>query len=163
MGNRHPSIAPYETLSCRDGLIALACGNDGQFRKLATVLGEPGLAEDPRFATNAARVGHREELVTALEGRLSVADVADWQARLTAAGVPAGPVNDLAGAFDLAERLGLAPTHDLGPGVSPQVRHAVTYSRPLVTAPAPPPRLGEHTDSLREWLSDPSHSSRPAP
>ncbi|EFE68085.1 L-carnitine dehydratase [Streptomyces viridosporus ATCC 14672] len=90
MGNRHPSIAPYETLRCRDGLLAVACGNDGQFARLAAVLGAPGLADDERFATNAARVGHREELVAALEDRLAEQDCATWQERLTAAGVPAG-------------------------------------------------------------------------
>ena len=71
MGNKHPSIAPYETLSCVDSPIAVACGNDGQFRRLATVLGMPSLADDPRFATNSARVNNRAPLIELLEGALA--------------------------------------------------------------------------------------------
>jgi crotonobetainyl-CoA:carnitine CoA-transferase CaiB-like acyl-CoA transferase len=71
LGNQHPSIAPYETLRCKDGLLAVACGNDRQFRRFAEALGDPGLADDPRFAANPTRVQHREALVGALEGRLS--------------------------------------------------------------------------------------------
>ncbi|MDT4918587.1 MAG: hypothetical protein QOH89_3287, partial [Pseudonocardiales bacterium] len=94
MGNAHPSIAPYETLHCADGLIAVACGNDGQFARLAGVLGVGQLAADPRVATNPARVRHRVELVELLERQLLGASAAVWEARLTAAGVPAGLVGD---------------------------------------------------------------------
>lgn len=153
MGNRHPSIAPYETLHCRDGLLAVACGNDGQFARLATVLGHPSLAHEARFATNAARVGNREELVVVLEGHLATAGAADWERRLTDAGVAAGRVGDVADAFALAERLGLAPTVDVGDGHTAQVRHPVTYSTDLVQPPTPPPALGEHSDEIRAWLS----------
>ena len=67
MGNRHPSIAPYETLAARDGHLAICCGNDGQFRRLTEVLGIPGAADDMRFASNGARVANREDLVQVLE------------------------------------------------------------------------------------------------
>lgn len=160
MGNKHPSIAPYETLRCRDGLLAVACGNDGQFRRMAAELGAPALADDPRFAHNADRVGHRGALVETLENLLANADVATWQRRLNAAGVPAGGVNDLAAAFALARDLGLAPTHEVDGG-SPQVRHPVMYSRPLLTTPSAPPRLGEHSEAVRAWLSGPD--TIPAP
>lgn len=153
MGNQHPSIAPYETLSCRDGLLAVCCGNDGQFRRCVTELGDPALAADPRFATNADRVAHRTELVTALEALLAADTTDSWIARLTAVGVPAGKVGDLADAFSLADRLGLDPTADVGTGRAPQVRHPVSYSRTPVTQYAPPPRLGEHSDEIRRWLS----------
>ena len=69
LGNAHPSIAPYETLRCADGLLAVACGNDEQFRRLVSVLGSPALAADPRFATNGDRVGHRGELVPPARSR----------------------------------------------------------------------------------------------
>jgi formyl-CoA transferase len=154
MGNRHPSIVPYQTLQCRDGVIAVACGNDAQFGRLAVAVGRDDLAQDPRFATNADRVAHREELVAELEGALSVRTAAQWQAELTAAEVPAGVVRDLAGAFDLARALGLDPTQDLGPGRAPQVRHPVTYSRSTVVAPTPPPLLGEHSRAIRHWLAE---------
>lgn len=163
MGNRHPSIAPYETLRCRDGLLAVACGNDGQFARLAAVLGAPELAEDERFATNAARVGHREELVAALEERLASDDCAAWQERLTGAGVPAGKVGTLADGFALAERLGLAPTVVPESGGTPTVRHPVTYSTGLVREAQPPPGLGEHDAAVRDWLSDPEAPPLPTP
>ncbi|MGW6462114.1 CaiB/BaiF CoA transferase family protein, partial [Streptomyces sp. NPDC055078] len=149
MGNRHPSIAPYETLRCRDGLLAVACGNDGQFARLAATLGAAELADDEPFATNPARVGHREELVAALEERLANADAADWQARLTEAGVPAGKVGTIADGFALAEELGLSPTVAPAGGGTPAPRHPVTYSTGLVRGAAAPPRLDEHGDAVR--------------
>jgi crotonobetainyl-CoA:carnitine CoA-transferase CaiB-like acyl-CoA transferase len=162
MGNRHPSIAPYETLRCRDGSLAVACGNDGQFARLAAVAGAVGLAEDERFRTNAARVAHRAELVAALEERLLRADAADWQARLTAAGVPAGKVGTVADGFALAESLGLAPTVTPRGGGTPLPRHPVTYSTGPVRDAGPPPRLDEHGDAVRAWLGGPPDEPLPA-
>jgi formyl-CoA transferase len=167
MGNRHPSIAPYETLRCRDGLLAVACGNDGQFIRLAGVIGAPQLSEDNRFVTNTARVAHRDELAAALEACLATDDASAWQTRLTAAQVPAGKVGTIADGFALAERLGLAPTVEVGPGHTRQVRHPVSFDADLVTSPTPPPALGADTNAVRAWLLDQSgeaqftnHSSR---
>ena len=145
LGNAHPSIAPYETLHCADQPIAVACGNDGQFAKLTAALGVEELATDARFARNADRVINRPALVDRLEAALRTADAATWIERLTAAGVPAGAVGDLASAFDLAERLGLAPRVKLADGEVDQVRHPVSYSRTPVRDYRRPPRLGEHT------------------
>ncbi len=153
MGNRHPSIAPYETLAAKDGALAVCCGNDDQFRRLAAVLAEPALADDPRFATNGERVGHRDDLVRALEARLADDTVDAWTERLTAVGVPSGRVGDLADAFDLAARLGLEPTVAVGDGHPPQVRSPLTFSTTPLTAYGPPPRLGEHNDDVRLWLT----------
>jgi len=153
MGNRHPSIAPYETLRCRDGLVALCCGNDGQFRRLCEVLDLPGAAEDPRFVTNGDRVAHRDDLVALLEDALARDTVAAWVPRLTRAGVPAGRVGDLADAFALAENLGLEPLVPVAGGL-PQVRHPVRYGRTPVTTYAAPPRLGQHGDEVRRWLEE---------
>jgi crotonobetainyl-CoA:carnitine CoA-transferase CaiB-like acyl-CoA transferase len=161
MGNRHPSIAPYETLRCRDLELAVCCGNDDQFRRLAAVIGDPALAEDPRFATNADRVAQRDELVARLEARLGQDDAAAWSQRLAAAGVPAGPVGDIGSAFALAEALGLAPTVEVGDGHPAQVRHPITYSGFEVVAPTPPPRLGHHDQHVRAWLDDPGESRWP--
>jgi crotonobetainyl-CoA:carnitine CoA-transferase CaiB-like acyl-CoA transferase len=162
MGNRHPSIAPYETLRCRDGLLAVACGNDSQFFRLAAAIGAPELSNDRRFVTNTARVAHREELVTALESCLAADDAGAWQTRLTAAQVPAGKVGTVADGFALAERLGLAPTIAVGPGHTRQVRHAVTFDPDLVTSPTPPPDLGADSVAVRAWLSDQSGDPLPA-
>jgi crotonobetainyl-CoA:carnitine CoA-transferase CaiB-like acyl-CoA transferase len=109
MGNAHPSIAPYELYGTGDGEIVIAVGNDRQFAALAELLGAPEWAGDERFATNDARVGNRLELREELEGRLKERGSDEWIAVLTDAGVPAGPVNDIAGAFELAESLGLDP------------------------------------------------------
>ena len=152
MGNRHPSIAPYETLRCRDGLLAVACGNDGQFVRFAAAIGSPELSRDSRFLTNSARVAHRGELVAALESNLATHDAATWQTRLTAVQVPAGKVGTIADGVALAERLGLSPTIEVGPGHTRQVRQSVTLSPDLTTSPTPAPTLGEHSDAVRSWL-----------
>lgn len=152
LGNAHPSIAPYELLPCADGPIAIACGNDGQFRKLASVLGNERLADDPQFATNAARVEHRPALRDVLTPLLATETAAIWVERLLAVGVPAGAVGSVADGFALAERLGLDPLIDVAEGQPAQVRHPITYSHTPVTDYTAPPRLGAHNDSVREWL-----------
>ncbi len=95
MGNRHPSIAPYETFRAADGYFNLAVGNDAQWKKLCEVLEEPALGEDPRFAQNRSRVEHREQLVPRLEAAFLARPVADWLTRLGQAGIPAGGISDL--------------------------------------------------------------------
>ena len=109
MGNAHPSITPYEPLRCADRELVVAVGNDRQFAALCDVLGSPELARDPRFATNAARIENRGPMRDALEDRLAARPAAEWAQSLTAARVPAGVVNDIAGAFELARELGLEP------------------------------------------------------
>ena len=110
MGNAHPSISPYESYPTGDGELVLAVGNDRQFAALCEVLGAPELARDARFATNPQRVAHRDELRVALNARLSARPAVEWATALTGARVPAGVVNDIAGAFALADSLGLEPT-----------------------------------------------------
>jgi len=159
MGNRHPSIAPYETLRCQDGLLAVACGNDGQFVRLAAVIGSPELSSDERFVTNTGRVAHRDELVAALESALQTHDAATWATRLTAAQVPAGKVGTIADGFALAQRLGLAPTVEVGSGHTRQVRQAITFTPDLVAGPTPPPDLGADSAGVRDWLAGPPDST----
>ncbi len=154
MGNQHPSIAPYETLHCRTGTLAVACGNDQQFRRLVTVLGIPEAADDARFATNADRVQHRGALITVLEGQLARRDAAEWEALLIEADVPAGLVGSIESAFARAAELGLEPTADLPAPYPPQVAHPITYSTTRPRPPAPPPGLGQHSDQVRTWLAN---------
>lgn len=158
MGNRHPSITPYETLPCRDGLLAVACGNDGQFARLAAAIGKPELADDVRFATNGARVEHREVLVAELEALLARQDAQTWQRELTSAGVAAGRVGSLADGFALAQQLGLEPWSEAGTALTscPQVRHPVQYDNDLTVPAGVPPKLGEHDAEVRAWLADPA-------
>ena len=113
MGNRHPSIAPYEALPCADGSLVLAVGNDRQFAALCKALGTPELARDERFVTNPARVHHREQLRAELASLLAGRAATEWAEILTGARVPAGVVNDIAGAFALAGKLGLEPMVDV--------------------------------------------------
>src|SRR4051812_35282813 len=102
-GNRHPSIAPYETLQAADRLFAVAVGNDRMFARLCKAVGLPELAADERFATNRARVDRAAELTERLEAALAARPAAEWIERLRDASVPAGPINDVAEAFALAE------------------------------------------------------------
>ena len=153
MGNRHPSITPYETLATADRPLVVAVGNDGQFARLCGVLGLDDAAADPRFATNADRVANREELVPLLEGALAVRGAADWVAALADAGVPCGLVNDVGEAFALAERLGLGPVADAG-GV-PQVANPIGLSATPASYRLAPPALGEHTAEVLRWLATP--------
>jgi len=154
LGNRHPSIAPYETLRCRDGLLAVACGNTGQFVRLAKALDLGSLAEDARFATNADRVRHRDALVDELEAVLARRDAEHWLRVLTEADVPVGMVGDIGDGVRRAEELGLRPTLELPAPHAPQVRHPVIYSRSTTREATPPPALGEHDVEVRRWLAD---------
>ena len=156
MGNDHPSIVPYQLLECSDGPLAVTIGNDGQFARMAAALGVPGLAEDERFATNSARVAHRETLVPLLEESLSAQTAQHWADVFTGAGLPAGKVGGIDDGVALAEDLGLDPTVDVqdasGQTVGRQFRHPVTWEPPLESPTVAPPKLGEHTESVLEWL-----------
>ena len=152
LGNRHPSVAPYGTFRCKDGHVAICCGNDGQFLRLAVTLGRPELAEDERFATNALRVTNGDALLEVLEACLAEGDAETWVGRLTDSGVPAGRIGDIGSAIALAESLGLEPLVPVGDGRLAQVRSPITFSVTPVNHYLAPPRLGEHNSELRDWL-----------
>jgi crotonobetainyl-CoA:carnitine CoA-transferase CaiB-like acyl-CoA transferase len=155
LGNRHPSIAPYEVFQAKDRPMVVAVGNDRQFHALCQGLQTPGLAEDPRFATNTDRVAHVDELAELLGQLLSARTATDWFDRLTPLGVPCGPVNDLAQAFDLAEHLGLDPRATVtGPDDEPMdlVANPIGLSSTPPRYERRPPRLGEHTEDITAWL-----------
>ena len=165
MGNRHPSIAPYETLQACDAPIAVAVGNDRQFASMAACLGMPELAADPRFAANRDRVANRAALVTALESGLSAHDAAYWTERLQRCGVPCGPVNDIRGAVELAARLGLNPVvqHPSGSehGIA-TLTNPITLARSPVRYHRAPPELGADDTAVRAWLSEECAPAAPA-
>ncbi len=143
MGNAHPSIAPYETFDTADRALALAVGNDGQFRACVTALGVPDLADDVRFATNPSRVQHRTALHETLQAQLLLNGADHWTSLFTSVGVPCGPVNGMDEAFALAERLGLHAVATID-GV-PTVAHPVHFSRTPATYALKPPAIGETT------------------
>ncbi|HEX8083497.1 MAG TPA: CoA transferase [Solirubrobacteraceae bacterium] len=154
MGNRHPAIAPYETFAASDGDFALACGNDAMFGRLCAAIERPELARDERFATNVARRREAAALKAILDGRFAEGRAAHWIERLNAAGVPAGPINDVPAAFAFAERLGLDPVWDLD-----GVRTVRSPLRGLAKPTTRPPRLDEHGDEIRSWLRAPGGSA----
>jgi crotonobetainyl-CoA:carnitine CoA-transferase CaiB-like acyl-CoA transferase len=144
MGNRHPSIAPYELFRCAEEELVIAVGNDRQFAALCDVLGAAELAGDARFATNPDRVANRQALTEELELRLATRSAGEWAALMTDARVPAGKVNDIAGAFALAERLGLEPIVEIPDDDGRQVRLTRNPIGLSATPPAyrlAPPRL----------------------
>ncbi|MCF6468666.1 CoA transferase [Nonomuraea sp. MG754425] len=150
MGNRHPSIVPYEVFHAADRPIVIAAGNDRQFQALCAALDRPALARDPRYATNPGRVAARESLVADLDAALAERTADEWFDRLTAAGVPCGPINDLAAAFALAEDLGLEPSVELD-GVG-QVANPIRLSATPPAYHRPPPALGQDAAWVREIL-----------
>jgi crotonobetainyl-CoA:carnitine CoA-transferase CaiB-like acyl-CoA transferase len=142
LGNRHPSIAPYEVVRAADRPLVLAVGNDRQFAALCGELGVGGLATDPRFATNAGRVEHRQALVALLNQALATAAADEWVRRLAAHGVPCGTVNGIDEAVGLAARLGLEPVVEVADGqgrVSRQARHPVWFAATPATYRLAPP------------------------
>ena len=155
-GSAHPNIAPYQAFRTADGHLMLAVGNDRQFASFCAACGLAGLEQDPRFADNAARVRHRAELTARIEAVLGLRGTGEWLARLRDAGVPAGPINDIAQAFaepQVRHRgLRFELPHPLAGRVS-QVGQPTRFSRSALEYRRAPPTLGEHTEEvLRERL-----------
>jgi crotonobetainyl-CoA:carnitine CoA-transferase CaiB-like acyl-CoA transferase len=162
MGNQHPSVAPYELLRVGDRSLALAVGNDRQFMALAQVLQLPELATDPRFATNSGRITHRSALTRELERLLQNRNLEETVSALIGAGVPAGFVQNIEGAFDQARTLGLTPTFtwdDQSDGV-PQISNPIGFSDLELAYLRPPPLLGQHNEEIREWLRPGYHDAQ---
>ena len=139
MGNAHPSIVPYQLLHCADGPLAIAVGNDAQFASLARVIQRPELASDPRFATNAARVRHRDDTIAELESAMRAKPARHWADLLMDAGVPAGTVNTVADGIALAQQLDVIDVINFPDGHTAQVGHPIRYSRSHLRTPTPPP------------------------
>ncbi|AJY12981.1 CoA transferase [Burkholderia dolosa] len=155
-GNAHPNIVPYQTFQTSDGWIIVAVGNDGQFRKFVEAGGRPELADDARFSTNPSRVRHRDTLVPILAEMVKVRSKAEWIDALEAAGVPCGPINDLAEVFDneqvVARGMQVSLPHPCGADVK-LVRNPIRMSATPPDARSAPPLLGEQTEAvLRDML-----------
>ncbi|MFC4587044.1 CaiB/BaiF CoA transferase family protein [Sphaerisporangium corydalis] len=163
MGNAHPSVFPYEPLPTADNDLIIAAANDGQFRRLCEVLGIPEVADDPRFAGNAGRTAHREELRPILVERLAGRGAVEWFELLVDAGVPSGPINTIDGGFAMAERMGLDPVVEVGEGdrAVPTTRHPIRFSATPAGYALPPPELDEHGAELRAWLAGPGEGQAP--
>lgn len=155
LGNAHPNIVPYQDFPTADGDFILTVGNDSQFRKFAEVAGQSQWATDPRFLTNKLRVANRGELIPLIRQATVFKTTAQWVDELEAAGVPCGPVNDLAQVFAdpqvLARGLALELPHALGGRVA-QVASPIRLSETPVEYRRAPPLLGEHTSQVLQEL-----------
>lgn len=157
LGNAHPNISPYEVVPTSDGHLILAVGNDGQFKRLCTILGIPAVAEDERFATNKARVANKVEV-----RRIVTAETEKWQKRdlLSACetnAVPAGPINSIEEMFAdpqvQASGLKIDLTDDKGT-VIPSVRTPIVLSETPLRYERPSPRIGEHGNEILAELAE---------
>ena len=155
LGNAHPNIVPYQDFPSADGNFILAVGNDGQFRKFCEVAGIAGLADDPRYATNKARVANRAELIPQLRQATVFKTTAQWIALLEAAGVPCGPINDLQQVFADPQVQSRGLSFDLPNALgsrTPQVASPLRLSDTPVAYHSAPPLLGQHTDALLQGV-----------
>lgn len=145
-GNAHPSIVPYQTFDASDGAFALACASDRLWQRLCALIDRPQWIDEPRCATNAARVEHRDWLIPQLADCFRTESIAAWLTRFEAAGIPAAPVNSVRDAVNsaLATARGLRIEAD---GV-PMIASPLRMSASPMDAPLRPPRLGEHADAI---------------
>ncbi len=151
MGNRHPTIVPYETFPASDGEFVLAVGNDDLWRRFCSVIGLDALRDDARFATNRARVEHRDELKPLIDERLRARPRADWIASLTAAGVPCGSVRSIAEVLadpQIAAREMVVPVEHAVLGPMRSLGVPVKLSETPGRVRSAPPALGQHTDAV---------------
>lgn len=155
LGNAHPNIVPYQDFPTADGDFILTVGNDGQFRKFAEVAGQPQWADDPRFATNKLRVANRALLIPLIRQATVFKTTAEWVSQLEKAGVPCGPINDLAQVFAdpqvVFRGLAVELPHALA-GTVPQVASPIRLSETPVEYRNAPPLLGEHTQQVLEQV-----------
>jgi crotonobetainyl-CoA:carnitine CoA-transferase CaiB-like acyl-CoA transferase len=151
LGNAHPNIVPYQDFPTADGDFILTVGNDSQFRRFAEVAGQPQWADDPRFLTNKLRVANRAQLIPLIRQATVFKTTAQWVTELEGAGVPCGPINDLAQVFAdpqvLARGLAVTMPHSLA-GSLPQVESPIRLSETPVEYRMAPPLLGEHTQGV---------------
>ena len=149
-GNKHPTIAPYETFKTTDGWLNVACGNEGHWRRFCAALGLNDLLQDGQFATNADRLQNRAALNERLDPHIAALTTADAVDALENAEVPAGPVFDLAQVFDdpQAEHLGLRKRLDHPTAGEVSVTgFPWHFSETAAEIRLAPPLLGQHTDT----------------
>ena len=152
LGNAHPSISPYEVYQAKDRPLVIAVGNDSQFARLCTLLGHPEVAVDRDFATNPMRVANRDRLNILLNTWLRSESADHWQAVLNEGGVPCGPINNIAQAFDLASSLGLDPVQEIAD--STQVSNAMRFSLTPVRYDLAPPGIDADRASVLALLAE---------
>lgn len=152
-GNAHPNIVPYQAFACADGHLVLTVGNDTQFARFAEVLGHPEWADDPAYASNAARVANRNQLVPMIANVLLSQSRDTWLTAFESRGVPAGPINTLSEALDdpqIRHREMVTRLSRNGTEI-PQVANPLRFDGQSQTSDTAPPALGQDSDRvLRE-------------
>jgi crotonobetainyl-CoA:carnitine CoA-transferase CaiB-like acyl-CoA transferase len=155
IGNLHPNIVPYQPFKTSDGSVILACGNDNLFRKFCEVAGCKELAEDARFASNGKRVENRAEMTRLLQAIFAKRSTRDWVDALEAAGVPNGPINDVAQVFEepqvKARNIKIELDHPVA-GKMPLVASPMRFSGTPIEHKIAPPTLGQHTEEVLRAL-----------
>jgi len=153
-GNAHPNVVPYQAFRCADQWMIVAVGNDGQFQRMCEIGGRAALATDPRFARNSDRVRNREALIPLVAEMIAERTMNEWISAFERAGVPCGPINDLAQVFETPQVQQRALRVDIereDAGPVPLVGSPIKFSATPIRYDLPPPRLGEHTaEVLRE-------------
>ena len=142
-GNTHPNIVPYQPFDAADQPIIIAVGNDRQFARLAEICGHPEWPTDERFATNAARVAHRTEMVELVSETIRQKPAADWLEQLESAGIPAGPINRISQALSDVQAQHRQMVRNIAG--APLVGSPVRLDGQPMESDLPPPRLGEHS------------------
>ena len=155
IGNLHPNIVPYQPFKTADGDVILACGNDNLFRKFCEAAGCAELADDARFASNGKRVENRAEMTRLLQDIMLKRSTRDWVELLEAAGIPNGPINDLAQVFGEPQVKARGIKVDLDHPVAgklPTVASPMRFSATPVEYKLAPPVLGQHTEEILRGL-----------
>jgi formyl-CoA transferase len=156
-GNEHATIVPYQTFKATDGFVLVAVGNDAQYARFCDYLGRPDLAEDEKYATNPARIVHRDELLAILNAELATRSKADIIAGLEARKVPVGPVNTLPEVFatdqvKAREMMIEMAREDTAKGAVKLIGNPLKFSRTPVSYRRAPPRFGQDTDEILSRL-----------
>jgi formyl-CoA transferase len=159
IGNLHPNIVPYQPFRTKDGAVILACGNDNLFRKFCDAAGQSALASDPRFASNGKRVENRAEMTRLLGDVFKQRTTAEWVDLLEKAGVPNGPINDIAQVYEEPQVKARGIRVDLDHPVAgklPTVASPMRFSATKIEYRGAPPTLGQHTDEVLKNLLEKS-------
>lgn len=157
MGNEHPSLYPYEPFPTADGDLIVAVGNNGQFGRLCNLLGIPDIALDTRFNSPQLRSVHRRDLRPILTEALKARDAQTWFRKMTAANIPAAPINNVAQGLEFASSIGLEPVVQVGPnGEMPGIRNPIGFSRTAARYDRLPPELDADRHEILDWLGLPA-------
>jgi crotonobetainyl-CoA:carnitine CoA-transferase CaiB-like acyl-CoA transferase len=159
LGNAHATVVPYQVFPVKDGHIIIACGNDTQFARLAVLLGDPALADEVDFKTNAGRVMHRDRLIPRMLKLTEQFTRDELLGKLEAAGVPGGPINTLADVFADPQVLHRHMRVDLPDaaakgGTIPGVRSPIMIDGVPQHAQRPSPGLGQHTEEILREIGE---------